>query len=206
MFKHLLLILTLLNSIVFYAYSQEVPTGKAEDFQLKTCLHSVSYAGIWRGHSRLNVDDFLVKAKELGFDGVALVAKRPHVSPYDYDEAARKKLKNRIEELDLDLVYLAGYTDFTAGIDKPGIPHLEIQALYVGEVARLARDLGTNMVRIFTGYERPGIPFDKQYAMVVEGLKMAGREAAKYGITLAVQNHHDIGLHKIRKESNDLLM
>ena len=51
------------------------------------------------------------------------------------------------------------------------------------------------MVRVFTGYERPGIPYDKQYAMVVEGLKMAGKIAAQYGITLIVQNHHDIAVH-----------
>jgi sugar phosphate isomerase/epimerase len=72
---------------------------------------------------------------------------------------------------------------------------VEIQACYVGELAKLARDLGTDMVRIFTGYERPDVPFDKQYAMVVEGLKLAGQEAAKYGVTLAVQNHHDIAAH-----------
>ncbi|MDP4223692.1 MAG: sugar phosphate isomerase/epimerase, partial [Bacteroidota bacterium] len=71
----------------------------------------------------------------------------------------------------------------------------EIQAVYVGELARLARDLGTNMVRIYKGYERPDIPYDKQYATVVEGLQMAGKLAAKYGVTLAVQNHHDIALH-----------
>jgi hypothetical protein len=28
-------------------------------------LHSVSYAGVWRGQARLEVDAFLVKAKEL---------------------------------------------------------------------------------------------------------------------------------------------
>jgi sugar phosphate isomerase/epimerase len=186
------LILIICSSIVI---SQEVPTGIANDFQLKTCLHSVSYAGFWRGQARLNVDEFLQKAKDLGFDAVALVAKRPHVSPLDYTVEDRKNLKKKISDLGLELAYLAGYTDFTAGVDKPGIPHTEIQALYVGEVAKLARDLGTNMVRIFTGYERPGIPFDKQYALVVEGLKLSGKEAAKYGVTLAVQNHHDIGLH-----------
>lgn len=190
-----LTILFLLLSVSLPAFAQEVPTGNPRDFKVKTCLHSVSYCGFWRGQTRLDVDQFLVKAKELGFDGVALVAKRPHVSPHDYDQAARKRLKKRIAELGLKLVYLAGYTDFTAGVDKPGIPHTEIQALYVGEVAKLAKDLGTNMVRIFTGYERPGVPFDKQYGMVVEGLKMAGKEAAKYGVILAVQNHHDIGLH-----------
>jgi sugar phosphate isomerase/epimerase len=164
-----------------------------KDFKVKTCLHSVSYAGLWRGQAMLSVDEFLAKAKELGFDGVMLVAKRPHVCPLDYDAAARKALRGKIESLGLELVCLAGYTDFTAGVDKAGIPNVEIQACYVGELAKLARDLGTDMVRIFTGYERPDMPFDKQYAMVVEGLKLAGQEAAKYGVTLAVQNHHDIG-------------
>ncbi len=159
---------------------------------MKTCLHSVSYAGVWRGQARLSVDEFLNKAKQLGFEGVMLMAKKPHVSPLDCDAAARKTLRGTIKNLGLELVCLAGYTDFTAGVDKGGIPTVEIQACYVAELARLARDLGTDMVRIFTGYERPDIPFDRQYAMVLEGLKLAGQKAAEYGVTLAVQNHHDI--------------
>jgi len=159
---------------------------------MKTCLHSVSYAGVWRGQARLSVDEFLDKAKQLGFDGVMLMAKRPHVSPLDYDAAARKALRGKIKSFGLELVCLAGYTDFTAGVDKSGIPNVEIQVCYVAELARLARDLGTDMVRVFTGYERPDIPFDRQYAMVVEGLKLAGQKAAEFGVTLAVQNHHDI--------------
>jgi sugar phosphate isomerase/epimerase len=162
---------------------------------MKTCLHSVSYAGVWRGQARLSVDEFLSKAGQLGFDGVMLMAKRPHVCPLDYDAAARKALRNRIESLGLELACLAGYTDFTAGVDKAGIPNVEIQACYVGELAGLALDLGTDMVRVFTGYERPDVPFDKQYAIVVEGLRLAGRKAAEYGVTLAVQNHHDIASH-----------
>jgi len=93
------------------------------------------------------------------------------------------------------LVCIAGYNDFTAGVDKAGVPNVEIQAIYIGELARLARDLGTNMVRIYTGYERPDLPFDQQYAMVVEGLQMAGIIASRYGVTLVVQNHHDIAVH-----------
>lgn len=186
-------IAVLTNSLIISA--QKTPTGNPADFKVKTCLHSVSYLGIWRGQTQLSVDEFLVKAKELGYEGVMLVAKRPHVSPHDYDKAARAKLKAKIESLGLTLVGLAGYTDFTAGIDKPGIPNAEIQAAWVGEIAELAKDLGTNMVRVFTGYERPGIPYDKQYAEVVSGLKMAGKLAAEHGVTLVVQNHHDIALH-----------
>ncbi|HSL86470.1 MAG TPA: sugar phosphate isomerase/epimerase family protein [Bacteroidales bacterium] len=182
-------------TMAYGTYGQKTPTGNPKDFKVKTCLHSVSYMGVWRGQSVLSVDEFLVKAKELGFDGIMLAAKRPHVSLIDYGEAERQRLKARIKELGLELVCLAGYTDFTAGVDVAGIPNVEIQAVYVGELAKLASDLGTNMVRVFTGYERPGIPYDKQYAMVVEALQMAGRIAAQYGVTLAVQNHHDIGIH-----------
>lgn len=174
---------------------QKTPTGNPADFKVKTCLHSIGYSGLWRGQALLTVDEFLVKAKELGFDGVMLMAKRPHLSIVDYDKEARAKLKKRIEDLGLTLVGLAGYSDFTAGMDKPGIPHTEIQAVYVGQLAELASDLGTKMVRIFTGYERPGISYDKQYATVVEGITLAAKEAQKYGVTLVIQNHHDIALH-----------
>jgi len=195
MHKTLLFALLILLMCLSSAMSIDPPSGDPRDFRVKTCLHSVSYAGFWRGQARLSVDEFLVKAADLGFDAVMLVAKRPHVSPLDYDEDARRALKIRIEELGLELAGLAGYTDFTAGVDKPGIPNVEIQATYVGQVAGLAADLGTDMVRIFTGYERPNVSYDVQYGMVVEGLKLAGQEAAKHGVTLAVQNHHDIALH-----------
>jgi len=190
-------ILFVIALLVFsnFLFAQKPPSGNPADFKVKTCLHSVSYAGVWRGQAQLTVDEFLVKAKELGYEGVMLVAKRPHVSPHDYDKAARARLKAKIDSLGLTLVALAGYTDFTAGIDKPGIPNSEIQAAWVGELAELAEDLGTNMVRIFTGYERPGTAYDKQYAEVLNGLKMAGKLAAEHGVTLVVQNHHDIALH-----------
>ncbi len=178
-----------------FAWGQKPPTGNPADFRVKTCLHSIGYSGLWRGQAQLTVDEFLMKARELGYDGVMIMAKRPHLSPLDYDKEARAKLKKKISDLGLTLVGLAGYSDFTAGIDKPGIPHTEIQAAYIGQVAELASDLGTKMVRIFTGYERPGVPYDKQYAMVLEGIKLAAREAAKFGVTLVVQNHHDIAIH-----------
>lgn len=193
--KKLILFFTLITILAVTINGQKTPTGNPADFKVKTCLHSIGYSGLWRGQAFLTVDQFLVKAKELGYDGVMLMAKRPHLSLTDYDKEARAKLKKRIEELGLTLVGLAGYSDFTAGMDKPGIPHTEIQAAYIGQLAELASDLGTKMIRIFTGYERPGIPYDKQYATVIEGITLAAKEAQKFGVTLVVQNHHDIALH-----------
>lgn len=169
--------------------------GPSQNYSFTPALHSVSYSGIWRGQAQLSLDQFLVKAKELGFAHVEVMAKRPHLSPVDYDAEARKKLKARMQELGVKIVCLAGYSDFTAGIDKAGIPSAEIGAIYVGELARLARDLDIPMVRVFTGYEREGVPFDAQWAAVVLGLKLSARKASEYGVTLVVQNHHDIGIH-----------
>lgn len=171
--------------------AQDSSTGSA----FTPVLHSVSYAGVWRGQAQLTLDQFLVKAKDLGFTHLEVMAKRPHLAPLDYDASARAALKARLQELGLRIVCLAGYPDFTAGAEKAGVPSAEIGAVYVGELARLARDLDVPMVRVFTGYERDGVPFDAQWGIVVQGLKMAARKAAEYGVTLVVQNHHDIGIH-----------
>src|SRR5262245_36202056 len=42
-------------------------------------LHSVSYSGSWGQHF-LALEDFIAKAADLGYDGVMLMAKRPHLS------------------------------------------------------------------------------------------------------------------------------
>ena len=53
----------------------KVPTGNPKDFRVKTCLHSVSYSGLWRGQTLLAIDEFVSKASELGYDGVELSTK-----------------------------------------------------------------------------------------------------------------------------------
>ncbi len=181
--------------VVILALGLNASAQAPKDYSFTPVLHSVSYAGVWRGQAQLTLDQFLVKAKELGFANVEVMAKRPHLSPLDYDAEARKKLKARLQELGVKIVCLAGYSDFTAGAEKAGIPSAEIGAIYVGELARLAHDLDIPMVRVFTGYDRDGVPFDAQWGIVVQGLKLSARKAAEYGVTLVVQNHHDIAIH-----------
>ncbi|NWG14054.1 MAG: sugar phosphate isomerase/epimerase [Acidobacteria bacterium] len=194
--EHVSRSLGLLPAIALVIAAHQSPAqDPARGYQFTPVLHSVSYAGVWRGQAQLTLDQFLVKAKELGFSNVEVVAKRPHLAPLDYNAEGRKRLKTRLQELGIKIVCIAGYSDFTAGSEKPGIPSAEIHAIYVGELARLARELDAPYVRVFTGYERPGVPFDVQWGTVVQGLKMASRKAAEYGVTLVVQNHHDIAIH-----------
>ncbi len=155
-------------------------------------LHSVSYSGSW-GQDSLAFDEFLTKASELGFDGVMLAAKRPHVSPLDYDAGRRRRLRERLLELNLTTVVLAGYNNFTADLDHTEVPTREIQIAYVTELARLAQDIGAGIVRVFTGYEHPASNYLAQWNLLVAALKECARRASDCGVTIGVQNHHDLG-------------
>jgi sugar phosphate isomerase/epimerase len=161
----------------------------------KLALHSVSYAGVWPGQAALTLEEFIEHAADLGYNGVMLMAKRGHASLLDMSPERRAALRERMERRGLSLAALAAYTDFTAGADRPDIPLLEMQALYVGECARLARDLGGSIVRIFTGYERPEYTPAQSWTRCVQGVKESARRAAEHGVTLAIQNHHDIAVH-----------
>lgn len=154
-------------------------------------LHSVSYAGLW-GQAFLSVDDFIDKAAELGFDGVMLAAKRPHASILDYGSAERARLRSRLEQKSLRDPCIAGYCNFTADLEHGDIPTREIQIHYILELARLARDLGGSLVRIFTGYENPAKDYGWQWKFLVDSLKEVCRRSADLGVTVGVQNHHDL--------------
>lgn len=155
-------------------------------------LHSVSYAGLW-GQAFLSVDDFIDKAAELGYDGVLLTAKRPHVSVLDYGPAERAALRRKLEQRRLRRVVIAGYCNLTTDMEHGDIPTREIQTHYILELARMAHDLGADLVRVFTGYESAAATYSQQWRLIVETLRECARRSAEWGVIIGVQNHHDIG-------------
>jgi sugar phosphate isomerase/epimerase len=161
----------------------------------KTALHSVSYAGVWTGQARLTLADFLRKAKSLGFDGVMLMAKRPHLSLLDHDAQSCEDLRGLLRDLQLNVVCLAGYNDFNLGGERPDIPLGEMQTLYVRGLAQLAQAVDCPLIRVFTSYDDGRASYDQQWAQCVKMLKECARHAAGLGVTLGVQNHHDLAVH-----------
>ncbi len=162
---------------------------------MKTALHSVSYAGVWPGQARLALPEFLKRARGLGFDAVMLMAKRPHLSVLDFGADERRRLRDQLGELNLKVACVAGYTDFCLGSERPEIPTREMQVLYVGELCRLAHDLGSGLVRVFTGYSSPNVTHDQAWGWCVESLRECARCAAVQKVTIGVQNHHDTAVH-----------
>ncbi len=170
-------------------------------------LHSVSYAGFW-GQAALGLDAFIEKAAELGYDGVMLMAKRPHLSVLDYDDAALARLRSRLDSLGLRHVCLAGYTNFTGDLEHGDIPHREMQIQHVTDLARMGQALGAKAVRIFTGYENPAAGYAAQWKILVDSLRECARRAAAYGVVVGVQNHHDLAagyetLHDLLRTVNE---
>ena len=159
-------------------------------------LHSVSYAGVWPGQARFSLEDFLPRAKSLGFEAVMLMAKRPHLSPLDHNADSCRLIRQLLEKLDLRVACLAGYNDFCQAADRPDIPTREMQLHYIRELCQLARELDCKLIRVFTGFATPHLSPQQQWDSCVEALReAAGHFALPYGITIGVQNHHDLAVH-----------
>lgn len=160
---------------------------------MKYALHTVSYAGFWKGQDYLSLEDSVKKAAELGFDGVEIMAKRPHASVLDMTGDRIRIIRELIEKEGLECSCIAGYTDFLLGVDSMLAPVIEMQVNYVEQLAKMTQGLGCNLLRVFTGYEQKKMQYWPQWNICVTALKECAKRAAQYGVTIGVQNHHDIG-------------
>ena len=89
---------------------------------------------------------------------------------------------------------VAGYTNFAAS-GPVEVPVLEMQIACVEGFAKIAEVLGSKVVRVFTAYEEGGLPPATIWGNVVSSLKECCDRSADHGVAIAIQNHHDIGVH-----------
>ena len=159
---------------------------------MKLSLFSVSYAGFW-GQDRLGLDDFLRHAARLGYSAVMLMGKRPHLSPLDATPERLASLQQLLKTTELECAAVGGYTDFAGG-PAAEVPFLEMQIDYVESLSRMAAQLGARIVRIFTAYET-ALSFTALWERTVKGIQECCDRAAAHNCLIAIQNHHDIGVH-----------
>ncbi len=159
---------------------------------MKLSLFSVSYAGLW-GQHKLDLPAFIARASELGYDAVMLMGKRPHLSPLDADDEQIAAVKAALDEHAIECAIIGGYTDLGSS-GAAEVPFVEMQIAYVQALSRIGAELGARVVRIFTAYEVDGTSPYAIWNQVVRTLQEMCDRAARYGVTIAVQNHHDIGV------------
>lgn len=160
---------------------------------MRNSLFSVSYAGYW-GQHKLELPAFIAKAAQLGYDSVMIAGKRPHLSPIDVNSDQLASIKAALHDNRMRCDVIAGYTDLSPSAAAE-VPYLEMQIAYVESLAAIASELGASLVRVFTAYEIDGHSPHGIWQGVVTTLQEMCDRAARHGVTLAVQNHHDIGVH-----------
>ncbi len=204
---------------------RETDKKKVSPGRIKLGLYSISYGGIWYKGDALSFDELCRKAKEFGYDGVELDNKRPMGNPMDLRERERDEMRNSLAKYGLEIPCVAANNDFSSPIPE----HRECQLLMVRETARLAKDLGAKVVRLFAAWT--GVPihegvgtydfvhdhegyysYMRQYPFatrldrwnyVKDCLKEAARMGEEFGVVMALQNHAPLIRHW--KDTYDLV-
>jgi len=157
---------------------------------VKICLHTISYAGLFYDGPPLPLEDQIVKASSLGYEGIEIVAKRPLASPLDLDREKINRLKEIASSYNIEFPILAAYADLA----KPYSLDREKELLYGKECIELAYQLEIPYVRFYGGGERvyEEVPFWKQWEYVRECLKWLANFASKVGVGIALEPHTSV--------------
>jgi len=123
-----------------------------------------------------------------------VMGKRPHLAPLDASPERVTRLREVLKESRVECAAIGGYTDFAGG-SAAEVPYLEMQIGYVESLAKLACQLGARIVRIFTSYESAATPFTLLWDRTVKAIQECCDRAAAHDCTVAIQNHHDVGVH-----------
>jgi sugar phosphate isomerase/epimerase len=159
---------------------------------MRPCLFSVSYAGFW-GQAALSLTEFIARAGWLGYASVMIAGKRPHLSPLDATPERLREIKSALDAAGVTCDVIAGYTNLASG-SAAEVPQIEFQIAYGESLARIAAELGAKIVRIFTAYEAEGSDPTASWRRVVATIQEMCDRAVAHGVTIAVQNHHDLAL------------
>ena len=174
---------------------------------MKFAFLTVTYSGQFYDGPALSVVEQIRKARELGFDGISIEAKRPVASPLDLSRRDREQIRAAADAEDIALCAVESMSNFAS----PIMEERENNLAMIREVIDLACDLEVNIVKVFAAW--PGVvndeddtafyaPYERdsyykklypadlrRWRRAVDGLREAADRAAARGVTLALQNH-----------------
>ncbi|WP_408007813.1 sugar phosphate isomerase/epimerase family protein [Pseudalkalibacillus sp. A8] len=146
---------------------------------MKTSVSMYSLSQYIRNHG-WGIYDFIDYAKEIGADGVELL------DAY---------WSNEDEEIDRIINYLkqkglpVSAYDVSNNFVKPSVDERKTETERVVKGIQTAKNLGTNVLRVFCGGIKPGISYEEGRDWIIEGFKECLKTAEKEQIYLAIENH-----------------
>src|SRR4029453_11337237 len=122
---------------------------------LKFALLSVSYSGLFYAGKALSIEQQIYKAKQLGFDALAIETKRPVAFPLDLSKADRARIKAVAADQGIALCAVESMSNFAGRYMEEG----ENNLVMMRAVLEMASDLGVDLVKIFAAW--PGLCEDE---------------------------------------------
>ena len=125
---------------------------------MKFGLLSVTYSGLFYSGKALTIEQQIVKARELGFEGLSIESKRPIASPLDLNKADRKRIREVAKDQGIELIAIESMSNFSSQFMEDRENNLAMMQMNL----ELALDLGVNLVKVFAAW--PGIINDEEVA------------------------------------------
>lgn len=174
---------------------------------MKFGLLTVTYSGLFYAGNALSVEEQIHKARELGFDGLAIETKRPVASPLDLGKTDRSRIKAVAADQGIALCAVESMSNFAS----PIMEERENNLAMMRAVLDLASDLGVDVVKVFAAW--PGLindeeaialyaPYERgnhyrrlyppelrKWQRATSGIREVADWAADMGITIVLQNH-----------------
>jgi sugar phosphate isomerase/epimerase len=182
---------------------------------MKLSLDCVGYGGYFTDGEQIPAEEALERAARFGYDAMCIYAHRPIGFPMDFAPDRRKRLKERAEELDMELGAVVCCTNFMEG-DHVLLYPQEKEILYMRDAVQFAKDLDMKVVRVLaaflgyfhnpyarSGYGNPAFESRSRrvsqnkdwleaWHQVRRGLKEVALMAQDHEVTLALQTHPEI--------------
>lgn len=174
---------------------------------MKFALLTVTYSGLFYKGQALTLEEQILRAKQLGFEGLAIETKRPIASPLDLDKADRDRIRRLAADEGITLCAIESTSNFASRYMEDRENNLAMMRL----VLEFAKDLGIDLVKVFAAwpglindeeevaqygpyekgnYYKPLTPADlRRWNRCVEGIREVADLAGDLGISLALQNH-----------------
>jgi len=119
---------------------------------MKLSLDVIGYGGYFTlPGENLVLEEAVRRAAKYGYDAACIYAHRPLGFPLDLNAERRKKLVDLYRELDLEMGAVVCCTNFMKGNHVLLYPQ-EKEILYVKECIRMAKELGSPIVRVLSAF------------------------------------------------------
>jgi sugar phosphate isomerase/epimerase len=174
---------------------------------MKFGLLTVTYSGLFYDGPALSLEQQIYRARELGFDGLAIETKRPVAFPLDLGKSDRSRIRALAADQGIALCAVESLSNFTGRL----MEERENNLAMMRAVLDLASDLGVGIVKVFAAW--PGLiddeeaiamyaPYERgnhyrrlyppdlrKWHRAIEGIREVADWAADLGIALVLQNH-----------------